>query len=744
MLYQVMEFVPGNSLARSTRGQAIEFEQAMVLFDGICEGLSSAHRKGLVHGTLDTLGILLNQQAVPKIGGFGFDRPVHTGMATDSPTHCVAPEVRNASGPATVRSDVYSLGAIFHELITGSFLGQEPAPDTKLPPRWAEIVTVLKVATATDPAARTADVGSFQAALKEAAKSSQKKVNAAPKSPAVRPVSVAGKSNVVAFDSKILVKIAIIIGLLFAINFTWKTMKKARADRAKENLEIIAQGEKARNDAIAEAAEKRARKLAERAPQEAVETIEPKFVPKAETPEQSLARLKISLGAGRRAEMPVGSVRKGDSDYFFVSEAMTWQEAAWFAEQHGGHLAMPDTDLSWLPVKLTNGEISWLGAASSGETTWMQVDGTPWTPTSSTARSGPYLAIRQGGDFVTGNEEDTFPSVIQWRSDGSNPGTLADTLAATRASLNGNSPVYPPGTIASGSRHYLFVQRPVTWEQAGKIAEIGGAHLMVPSDIGEIARLDEMTKRRNARLGIWFGGAFEGGVWQWTTGEPWTKAMWMVNAEAGQQDSATVMRPANGWDAKPRGDLASGFIIEWSDDRHADKAGETVPAASAAAAELQARVKELVLAADKKRSDALADNVKKFSWDLDAYVKNLNKSGQEEWGPQVDVLKDCVKHNRVLPGEIEAQGVKISPEMAKLINYHVKKQAELDTQFAGDVAKIRDAFVMKMEEVQSQAKAAGQTKIQLDTAKSIEEAKNLEDWVGSFGLSLSGVTEDED
>ena len=745
MLFQVMEFVPGNSLARSTRGQAIEFEQAMVLFDGICEGISYAHRKALVHGNLDSLSILLNQQAVPKVGGFGFERPVHTAAATDVPTHCKAPELLNKSGPATERSDVYSLGAIFRELITGTPLGRELAPSSKLPPRWPEINAVLEMATAIDPAKRMANVGSFHAKLKEAAAGSQPKSSEVkrPKSPATRHVSAAGKSNVVAFDTKILLKIAIIIGLLFAINFTWKATKKARADREEQNLEIIAKAEKARIDAVEEAAEKRRLKLAERAAQTPVKTVEPKFVPKVETPEQSLARLKISLGAGRRAEMPVGSVRKGDSDYFFVSEAMSWQEAAWFAEQHGGHLAMPDGDLSWMPEKLTNGEISWLGAGRSGETTWMQVDGTPWTPTSSTARSGPYLAIRQGGDFVTGNEEDTFPSVIQWRSDGSNPGTLSNTLAATRASLSGNSPVFPPGTVASGSRHYLFVQRPVTWEQAGKIAEIGGAHLMVPSDIEEIARLDEMTKRRNARLGIWFGGAFEGGVWQWTTGEPWTKAMWMVDAEAGQQDSATVMRPAKGWDAKPRGDLASGFIIEWSADRNADKAGETVPAASAAAAELQARVKELVLAADQKRTDALVDNVKKFRWDLDAYVKNLNKSGQEEWSPQVDVLKDCVKANRIMQGEIATQGITISPEMEKLINYHVKKQTELDTQFAGDVGKIRDAFAVKMAEIQSQAETAGQTKIQLDSAKSIAEAKNLEDWVGSFSLSLRGVIEEE-
>ena len=266
---------------------------------------------------------------------------------------------------------------------------------------------------------------------------------------------------------------------------------------------------------------------------------------------------------------------------------------------------------------------------------------------------------------------------------------------------------------------------------------------MVPASPEEIEKLDEITKAITGDSVIWLGGMLDDDVWQWVTGEPWTEAGWSGDAETGEEGSVLVMRPGQGWDALAREEKASGFIIEWSDDHKLAETGDTDPAMVAAAGVLSARVKELVSVADQKRTEALVDNVKKFRWDLDAYVKNLNKSGQEEWSPQVDVLKDCVENNRIVQGEIEAQGVTISPEMEKLINYHVKKQAELDTQFAGDAAKIRDAFVVKMAEIQSQAETAGQTKIKLDSAKSIEEAKNLEDWVGSFGLSLRGVIEEE-
>lgn len=247
------------------------------------------------------------------------------------------------------------------------------------------------------------------------------------------------------FDSKLLVKIVIIIALLFAVNFTWKFMKKVRADRERENLEAIAQGKKDREDALAQAAEERAGRLAKRAAEREVETPVTKIVPEAEAPGQSLARLESALASGARSEMPVGSVRKGDSDYFLVSEPMAWAQAAWFAEQHGGHLAMPGSDLSWLPEGVTKGKTSWLGAARSGADAWTLVDGTPWTPASPPAGSGAYLAVGQNGAFTAADGATSLPFVIQWRSDGSNPGTLAAALAATRASLAGDGSAFPPG-----------------------------------------------------------------------------------------------------------------------------------------------------------------------------------------------------------------------------------------------------------------------------------------------------------
>jgi serine/threonine protein kinase len=750
MPYQVMEFVPGKSLARSTRGQVVEFGQSMALLDTICEGIAHAHENGLVHGNLDTLSILLNQNALPKIGSFGLDRTVHTDAAADVQTQCIAPEVLSKSWPASGRSDVYSLGAIFYELITGAPYEPDAAPASTLSRCRKEIDTVLKQATAINPAERTADVRSFHAALKKAADpglgSSAGAAARPPAAPAVAPSMQ--KPAAGGFDSKLLLKIAIIIALLFAIKFTWTTMKKANADRVKENLEIIAKGERAKKEARELAEQMRQSDLETLAAKKQAETVVPDYVPEVESPEVSLARLKSSLASGGRSEMPFGSVRKGDSDYFLVSEPMAWAEAAWFAEQHGGHLAMPDTDLAWLTDEVTKGKTCWLGAARSGAEAWVLADGTPWNQGSPPSGSGAYLTVGRGGEFSAADDITPLPFVIQWRIDGSNPATLAATLAATRSSLNGASPVYPPGTVASGSRHYLFVPRPATWKKAGEFAENGGGHLIVPSDNEEIGKLDGLTKRIKADGAIWLGGSLEGDIWKWATGEPWIAAKWAANADAGDEGSAIVIRPGKGWDAMTRDEEASGFIIEWSDDRKAAKTGSTAYVGDAAA-ELSARVKALLTQASAKREEEHTANIKKFRWDLDSYMRNLNKGNQLQFGPSVETLKEHVADNRLkvakLRGMAQDAEILVTPEMLKLITYHSNKQEEIVTLFAGDAAKIRDAFVEKLAGIRDEAEAAGQSKIHTDSGELMEGAKDLDAWVGSYGLILKPVpVEDEE
>lgn len=747
MPYLVMEFVPGKSLARSTRGQVVEFGQSLAIIGAICEGLAHAHEAGLVHGHLDTSSILLNQQAVPKLGNFGLGRIVHTDPDTHAPRHFVAPEVLVDPAAATKASDVFSAAAIFHELITGQpYSPAAPAPSTLCGCRKT-IDTVLKQATDPDPGKRQADAEAFRAALVKAAEPPRKTTALATASPSPAPLPMPPKSG---FDSKLLVKLAIIFVLLFAILFTWETLKKTRADREKQNREILAKREAAKEASAALIAEQKAMEEARRkATQTNLPPDRPVIEERPETPDESLARLRVALSSGARADMPVGSVKRGDRYYFLVEEPMSWAEAALFAEEHGAHLAHPGEDSEWLGADLTKGRECWLGAARYGAEpdSWVRCDGQTWSPSQPPAGNGLFLVSMQG-ELRSADDTKPLPFVIEWHADGTNPGSLESQLAATRASLNGASPIFPPGTQISGERHILFVPRPIDWQEARELAEKGGGHLLVSASSEEITAIQEMSRSMKARDGIWLGGSLEEDHWLWTTGEPWQAAAWADDSNASDEGVALALRPGEGWIAMDRDDKASGFLIEWSEDKNATAPENTSPAPTGKAAELDARVKELVAATADKRDQAFADNVKKFGWDLDSFLRNLNRGDQDRFGPSVRYLKESVDGNRLLVEQIKEDwnngDITVAAEMAKLLNYHSGKENEIETKFTADVSKIRDAYIAKLAEIRDEVKAAGQIKIASDLDDTIEEAGDLTSWLESFDVIFDANRKDNE
>ncbi len=732
MPYLVMEFVPGKSLARSTQGHIVEFGQSLSIINAISEGLAHAHDAGLVHGHLDNLSILLNQNALPKIGNFGFGRAVHTDPQVDTPTHFTAPEVLADPSAATKASDVYSIAALFHGLITGKpFSPEAPAPSSVCGCRPA-VDAVLKRATDADPLKRYSDARAFQAALNQAtAKPAPAPASSGPSS-TPPPTAARPKAG---SDSKLLVKIAIIIVLLIAIFFTWELQKKVRADRERENREIHAKQKLAKEQAAALVAEMKALE----------KPVSPAFPPDhdpsdnkvEESPKDSLERLRSGLADGRRSEMPVGSVKKGNRTYFLVEENMQWAEATQFAEEHGAYLADPSADLGWLDAELTKGRKCLLGAARSGGDSWVLSDGKPWSPPAQPEGDGQFLVTSRSGTFDSVDAHDSHPFVIEWRDDGSNPGSLANLLSATRASLDGEAPVFPPGTVISGERRYLFVKRPVTWSEAGEIAKSGGGHLLVAATSEEIADVAKMTNRIKAKEGIWLGGSLVDDLWQWVTGEPWKTAVWADDSDATEEGVALALRPRDGWVAMDRGDTADGFLIEWSEDEKAPNPGSASPAGNGQLAELDAKVKELIRAAAKKREDDHATNIKRLHWDLDSYLRNLSGTGKDQYGSSVNALKELVDDNRLeidkMKDMSENREIIASMEMMKLINYHCDKQAQIDTQAEAGIGKIRDAYVTKVTAIKDEAKAAGQMKVATDLEEIIEDAEDLDSWVESFG-----------
>jgi hypothetical protein len=206
---------------------------------------------------------------------------------------------------------------------------------------------------------------------------------------------------------------------------------------------------------------------------------------------------------------------------------------------------------------------------------------------------------------------------------------------------------------------------------------------------------------------------------------------------------ALVLIPRKGWTAMERGNTADGLLIEWSADEKATKSGSTTPAGNDKAdkadkaAQLDAKVKELILAAIKIREDEHADNIKKLHWDLDSYIKGTNSTIKAQYGPSINALKEIVDGNRLdidaIKTKLESREILASSQMLKLVNYHCEKQVAIAAKAEAGIGIIRNAYVAKITVLKDEAKAAGEIKVFEDLETAIEDTKNLDSWVESLG-----------
>jgi tRNA A-37 threonylcarbamoyl transferase component Bud32 len=140
--YLVMEYVDGLNLRQLLLNGKMAPGQALTIVPKICEALQYAHEQGIVHRDIKPENILLDKQGRVKIADFGIAKMMGVGDGQQALTgakdvvgtpHYMAPE--QLEKPLTVdhRADIYSLGVVFYEMLTGELpLGKFAPPSKKV------------------------------------------------------------------------------------------------------------------------------------------------------------------------------------------------------------------------------------------------------------------------------------------------------------------------------------------------------------------------------------------------------------------------------------------------------------------------------------------------------------------------------------------------------------------------------------------------------------------------------------
>jgi serine/threonine protein kinase len=125
--YFIMEYVDGMNLRQLLQSQILEPRQALELVTQICTALQFAHDEGVVHRDIKPENILLNKKGQVKIADFALakllgaapDTALTMSQAAMGTFNYMAPEQRENAQKVDHRADIYSLGVVFYEMLTG-------------------------------------------------------------------------------------------------------------------------------------------------------------------------------------------------------------------------------------------------------------------------------------------------------------------------------------------------------------------------------------------------------------------------------------------------------------------------------------------------------------------------------------------------------------------------------------------------------------------------------------------------
>jgi eukaryotic-like serine/threonine-protein kinase len=186
-LVMTMELVPGMTVEQRLMQGTVKLEQAVHYGLQVLDGLAFAHANGVVHRNISPSSIMVTPKGEAKIVEFGLAKAVTdprltlTGMVL-GPMHYIAPEQVKGLPTVDARTDIYSLGMVLYELVTGkkafdskrqfdimeAQVRDMPAPPSEVVPGLpAALDRVILTAVAKEPAQRYQTAEEFRAALEQ-------------------------------------------------------------------------------------------------------------------------------------------------------------------------------------------------------------------------------------------------------------------------------------------------------------------------------------------------------------------------------------------------------------------------------------------------------------------------------------------------------------------------------------------------------------------------------------------------
>jgi serine/threonine protein kinase len=187
--YLVMEYLPGGTLKQKLMGKPISWQEAIQIILPISRALGYAHEQKIIHRDVKSSNILITQSGEPMLSDFGIAKILEAeetldltgaGVGVGTPEY-MSPEQAQGKN-VDARSDVYSLGVVFYEMVTGRKpyqaetpmavvwkLASEPLPSPRQfqPDLTDQIEAVLIKALARNPENRFQTMQAFGQALNQ-------------------------------------------------------------------------------------------------------------------------------------------------------------------------------------------------------------------------------------------------------------------------------------------------------------------------------------------------------------------------------------------------------------------------------------------------------------------------------------------------------------------------------------------------------------------------------------------------